>query len=159
MEILPVHGRASLGHLRRQGLPHHLADVFARPHRQRDTQIANHGRHHIPVPRPIVAAKSGTAAQANRGGVNRFLSERSESFSLERGVVVADLASGEELLETIVGGAGDEHPPEHLAALVARERSLQGFTPQETVAGLDELVVRLPQPVLRRHARRRLAEL
>src|SRR5262249_56526828 len=71
------------------------------------------------APPPLVAGAVRLAApQADRRGIDRFLSERSEALALERGVPVADFAAGEERLQAVVGAAGQQHAAEDLAALV-----------------------------------------
>ena len=60
--------------------------------------------------------------EAEHRGVDRFLAEGAKAFALERGGAVADFAAGEELLEPVVGGAGEEHAAENAALLVVRER-------------------------------------
>jgi len=98
---------------------------------------------------------SGAALQANGAGIDGFLAERSEALALEGHLAPADLAAHEELLEAIVDAARQAHALEDLAALVLRQRRVDGRAPQESVARLHELRARLLEAFRRGGARRR----
>ena len=136
VQVLSIHRRAHLGHLRRQ---HHANGRRIRSHGERYTEVANHRRDDIANP-PAVSAERNAAPQTNPGGVDRFLPERAKALPLKCGVTVSHLAAGEESLEPVVGRAGEDHAAEDLAAFVRREAGANLCTPEEPVAGVEEFV-------------------
>jgi hypothetical protein len=56
---------------------------------------------------------------------------------------VADFAGGEQRLQAVVGGARQQHAAQHLEALVAGERRLDGGAAQEAVAVVEQRSHRL----------------
>ena len=102
--------------------------------------------------------KRRAAAQPDRRRVDRFLPERPEALALKRGAAVPDVAAGEERLEAIVGGAREQHAAEDLAPFVGRQRRFDRGAAQKTVAGVDELGVRLADARAGGDARRRVGE-
>src|SRR4029450_5168161 len=92
-----------------------------RRHRQLEAEIANDGRDDVAAPavRRLVRV---AAPQADPRRVDRFLPERAETLALERGVLVADLAAGEERLQPVVSRAGEDHPAQNLEAFLRRQR-------------------------------------
>ena len=85
--------------------------------------------------------------QADRAGVDRFLSERAEALALERHLAPAHFPAHEELLEAVVDAARQAHALQDLAALGLGERGLDGGAAQEPVARLDQLGARLLEPL------------
>ena len=139
VKVLSVHRRSRLRHLRGE----RPADGFGlRTHRDRQAQIADQRRNDVSAPRPI-HSEQFAAAQPDPCGINRFLTERSESLALKGGLAVADLAVGEQGLQPIVGGAGQHHASKDLEAFVGRQRRADSGSPQESVAGLDDVINRL----------------
>ncbi len=136
VQVFAVHRRPGLRHLRRQHHPHR---VGRRPHRQRDAEVANDRRDHVAVP-AVRRSVLVPSPEADAGGVDRFLSERTESLSLERRVAVPHLARREEGLQAGVGRAREHHPLEHLEPLGPRQPGLQRRAPQAAVARLDYVV-------------------
>src|SRR4051812_47881730 len=98
MQVLAVHRRTLLPHL---GVEDHADGVDITPHRERCTKVANDRSDHVAPPGPIIGTVAGTSSQANGGGVNGFLPQRSEALPLERRAAERDLAAGEELLEPV----------------------------------------------------------
>ena len=105
MQIFPVHRWAGLPPLRRED----ATDPFrVLTHRDRHAEIADEGRDDVAS--PLVAVEiTVAAAEADGRTVNRLLTERTEPFALEHRFAVSHLAVGEERLQPIVGGPGDEH--------------------------------------------------
>ena len=87
VQVLAVHRRARLRHLRGQ---HHAHGLRLRAHRERHAEIADERRDDVAAPAAIRPVRLA-AAQPDPGGVDRFLPERSESLALERRVAVPDL--------------------------------------------------------------------
>ena len=158
MQVAAVHRRAGLAHLRGQHPADGLGRALPRPHGERHAEIANHRCDDVAAPRPAGATKIRPASKPYRGGVNRLLAGRPEALALEGGVAVAHLPAREERLEAVVGRARQQHAAQDLPPLAGGERRGQRLAPQETVAGLDQLVERLGEPFPRRHARRRLVQ-
>ena len=71
VEVLAVHRRAGLSHLR---VEHHADGLGSVVHRDDGAEVADHRRNDV-------AALA--AAEPDRGGVDRFLSEGAEALSLE----------------------------------------------------------------------------
>ncbi len=154
MQILAVHRRTRLRHLRREHHPHRLAVAL---HRERGAQIANQRRDDVAAP----AARGSIrlpAAQPDAGGVDRLLPERTESLPLKRRLSVPHFAAEEERLQAIVRCARERHASEDLEPLVPRQRSLDGDAAQKTVAGVDQFFNRLRPPRSGVHPRRRLGQ-
>ena len=138
VQILAVHWRPGFAHLRRQDHP----DGFGgRPHRQRRAQIADDRRDDVTAP-GVTVAELVAAPEPDARGVDRLLAEAPESLALESRVTVANLAAGEERLETIVGRAGQNHAAKDLSTLVGCQRRAERGAAEETVAGLHELLDR-----------------
>ena len=132
--------------------------VVVAAHRERDAEVADHGRHHVAGPPAVGAAVGGAALQADAGRVDRFLAERAEALALKGLHAPAHLAAHEELLQPVVDGAGEAHAAQDLLALVARERRGERLALQPAVTGLGDLRPRLFEAADGRHTRRRLVE-
>src|SRR5207248_9587554 len=120
---------------------HHAGGCRAGPHGERRADVADHGADDVAGP-AAVGPIARSAAQTDARGVDGFLTEGTETFSLERDVAVLDLAAGEKRLQPVVGGARQQHAAQDLAALVARERRLDRGATQESIACLEKLAVR-----------------
>jgi hypothetical protein len=72
---------------------------------------------------------------------------------------IPDVAAGEELLETVVDGAGQDHAAKNLAALVGGERSSDGLSIQEPVARLEQFFACRRAPVFRANTWCRVREI
>ena len=155
MQILAVHRRAALAHLR---VEHHAHGVGAGMHRQRDAHVANHGSDDVAGPAAVGRAVRRAATQADRRGVNRFLTQRPESFALEGGAPKLDLAAGEQRLQPRIGRAREQHAAQNLAPLVGVQRRLDRRAAEESVARVDEVGVRLRDARLGRGPRRRVRQ-
>ena len=155
MEVLAAHRRPGLAHL---GAQDHRHGVVVAAHRERDPEIANHRRDDVAGPRSVGAAVALATLQADAGGVDRLLPERTEALALERLHAPAHVAAGEELLEAVVDGAGEAHAAQDLLALVGGERRGDGLTLQPAVAGVEHLGPRLLQSADGRHSGRGLVE-
>ena len=131
VKIAPVHGRASLPHLRAQ---HHSHRRRLGPHRDRRAQIADDRPDHVTGPRAVFPPL-GTATKPNGRRVDRFLTERSESLALKRRRSVAHFRTGEKGLEAIVDGAREHHATQDLAPFVRRQARGDRFTTEKPVAG------------------------
>jgi hypothetical protein len=70
---------------------------------------------------------------------------------------VADLAAREEGLQTVVGGARQNHAAQDLPALVVRERRADRLAPDESVARVYDRLFLVPQPRSRGNAGTRFA--
>ena len=88
-------------------------------HPENDAEIPDHGRDDVTLPAAVGGEQRRIATEPDGCRVDRFLAEGAESFSLERSVPVTDLAAGEELLEPVVGGPGEQHSAQNFAALVS----------------------------------------
>ncbi len=136
VQILAVHRRSGLAHLRGEDLTHGLG---RRTHRERRAQIADDRRDDVARPHAVVVERLA-ATEPNPRGVDGFLPERSKPLALEGRVAVADFPAGEERLQPRVGRAGEDHAAEDLAALVGRERGSDRGAAKEAVARLHELI-------------------
>ena len=134
VQILAVHRRPGLPHLRRQ---HHPNRLGRGTHRQHHAEVADDRRHDVPVPVPA-GAKIGTPPQPDRGRVNGLLPQRSESLALKRGVAEPDFAAGEQGFQAVVGGARQDHAAQDLAALAGGERGPDRGPAQEAIARRDD---------------------
>ncbi len=136
VEVLAIHRRTGLRHLRRE----RQADGrrVAR-HRDRRAEVANQRGDDVAAP-ALRRAVLRTAAQADRGGVDGLLAQRAKSLPLERRGAVAHIAAGEEQLQPVVRRARERHPAEDLAPFLRRQRQLDGGAVQESVARVDQLV-------------------
>ena len=112
-----------------------------RPHRQRRAKVADDRRDDVAAP-GVAVAELVAAPETDASGVDRLLTETPESLALERRVTVANLAAGEERLQTIVGRAGQDHAAQDLSTLVGRQRRAERGAAEESVAGLHELLDR-----------------
>ncbi len=155
VEVLALHRRAGLAHLREED---HADDLRVGAHREHGAEIADERRHDIARPGAVAAAILLAAAEPDSGRVDRLLAERAESLSLEWGAAMAHLASREEGLQAIVGGARQEHSAEDLDPLLPRQARGNRFPREEAVARLEELAPRLLQARRDGDARRRLGQ-
>jgi hypothetical protein len=151
VQVLAVHGRTVLAHLRGEDVANRLGVV---PHRQGHADVANHGRNDIALPGAVLATVLRAALQADAGGVDGLLAQGAEALALEGHVAPAHLPAHEELLEPIVHGAGERHAAQDLDALGLGERGRDRFTPQEAVEGIGELGARLLHALHRCRPRR-----
>src|SRR5688572_32943101 len=119
MQIAAVHRRTGLAHLRREDLTH---SGCIPAHGEGRAKVANQRRHNVAGPSTLSSPELRPAAETQRRGVNRFLSERSESLALERRAAVFDFAAGEELLQAVIHGTSQDHPAQHFETLVVTER-------------------------------------
>src|SRR4029079_9812498 len=81
VEVLAFERRAGFAHLRVQD---HLDGIALGPHRKSHAEIANHWTDDVAGPAPIRRAVCRAPAQADAGGIDRFLSERPEPLALKR---------------------------------------------------------------------------
>ena len=86
-----------------------------RTHRERDAQVADDRTDDVAAPAALSIPPRLAAPQPDRGGVDRFLSERAESLALKRHALELHVAAGEELLEPIVHGTRQHHAAQDLA--------------------------------------------
>ena len=118
VQVLAVHRRPGLAHLRREHHAHRL--------RRRGASRAPTPRSRmsgaITSPLPAVRRRDSAVAAAQPDGrrVDRFLAERAEALALKRRVAVPHFAAREERLQPVVGRARQRHAAQNLAALVAR---------------------------------------
>src|SRR6185503_11272057 len=96
------------------------------------------------------------ALEPNRGGVDRFLSERSEALPLEWSALVTDLGAEEERLQAIVDRTRQDHPAQNLQPLVASETPFDRFAPEKAVTERDQIVFGLAEPLPCGYSRRGL---
>ena len=136
VEVLAFHRRPRLSHLRGKRESNGLG---MRPHRQRGAEVADERRDDVALPRSVRSAVLLAATQANCRRVDRLLTQRPEALPLERGVSVPDFAAREESLQAVVGRARQDHPAQDLDPLLGRERGLERFATQESVARFEEL--------------------
>ena len=136
VQVLAVHRRSGLPHLRGEDLTHGLG---RRTHRERHTEIANHRRDDVARPGAVLVVRLATT-EPNARRVDGFLTERSEPLALKRRVAVADFPAGEERLQPRVGRAGEDHAAQDFAALVGRERGADRGPVEKAVARLHELI-------------------
>ena len=154
MQILAVHRSARLAHLCVQDHAHRLGSG---PHRERHADVANHRSNDVARPAAVSPVRR-TPVQPNRRGIHRFLSERAKAFPLKSHGAIFDFAAGEERLQAGVRGSGEQHAPEHLAALVGGQRCFECCAPQERVAGIEQFSVRLRRSRVRGNPWRRLGQ-
>src|SRR6187551_3325040 len=81
----------------------------------------------------------GSTAEPEGGSVDGFLAKRSKAFSLERRAAERYLSTGEEPFEAIVDGAGEDHSPQDLAALVTGQRCCDRLPHEEPFTRLAQL--------------------
>src|SRR5439155_26176455 len=106
VKILALRWRARLRHL---GVEHH-ADRFGRGmHGERDAKVADHRTDDIAVPRAISGPEGVASPEPERGGIDRFLSERSKTLPLKRHVSKPNFAARKKRLETIVDRPRQHH--------------------------------------------------
>ena len=134
VQVLAVERRTGLRHLRVQRHAHRHR--FA-AHGQRRSQIPDERRDDVARPRAVRELPLRAAAEPDRRGVDRLLSERSESLALERDVAVANVAAREERFQLVVDGPREDHPAQDLDALVTGQRPLDGGAPQKAVARIE----------------------
>jgi len=133
-------------------------DAISRASRSTDARVggvADHRRDDIAAP-AVIRREIVAAAEADRGSVNRLLAEGAEAFALKGGRSVANLAAGEELLEPVVGSAGEDHAAQDFAFLVGRERCRDCLAPQKTIACVDHFADCQMKPVADADTWRRL---
>ncbi len=155
VQVLAVHRRPGLGHLRGQHQPHRLG---GRTHRERHPRSRMTGATTSPRHTPLVPERFA-AAEPDARGVDRFLSERPKAFTLECRLTVADFPAGEERLQAGVGGARQHHAAEDLAAFVRSQRGTNRGPAQEAVAGVYQLIDRELESLLCIDPRRRFNRL
>ena len=153
MQVLSVHRRALLGHL---GIQHHANRLGVRTHREGDAQVADDRTNDVAAPAALSIPPRLAAPQPNRGGVDRFLSERAKSLALKGHAFELHVASDEQLLETIVHGTRQHHAAQDLAPLFRRERRGDGCPCEKAVHVFEQLLTGCLQTRLRGDAGRRL---
>ena len=154
VQILAVHRRARLGHLRRQ---HHAHRLGRRAHRQRRAEVADDRRDDVAGPaggRPVLFA----TPQPDSRGVDRLLSQRAESLALKGRVPEPHFPAREERFQAIVGGTREEHAAQDLAPLTCVQRRLDRRPPQEAVTGVADLLDCLRKALTGDDARGRVAK-
>jgi hypothetical protein len=155
VQVLAAHWRPLLSHL---GVQHHAHGRRIRTHCQGDAEIADDRPHYVSLPSALGIAIPRSPAQADPRGVDRLLPERAESFSLERGASVPDLAAREELLQPIVNRTGEDHAAEDLAPLLDGKRRRDLLAREKAVAGVRQLRARRLDPRGRTDARCRFGQ-
>ena len=105
VQVLSVHRRTGLSHLRRQ---HATNRLRLRTHGDGYAKISNQRRDDITSPLVSLAIIIA-AAQTDRGGVNRLLAKRAKTLALKHRVAVSHFTVREKCLQAIVGGARDDH--------------------------------------------------
>ena len=155
MQVLAVHGRTLLAHLRVQD---HAHGCRVGTHRERDADVADDRADDVTLPAPLGVAVARAAPQADAGGINGFLSQRTKSFSLKRQVAVAHLAAREKLLQPVVNRAREDHAAQNLAALVAGQRGGNIFAREEPVARVGQRLAGRIEASGGGYARRRVGQ-
>ena len=120
--------------LRHLGVENHPDRCRLGTHRQRDAEVPDDRPDDVALPSAGRITPRAPRLRRIAGGVDRFLSERPEAFSLKRNVLVLDLAAEEELLQAVVDGASQDHAAQDLAPLIVGQRCGDGLTGQEAVA-------------------------
>ena len=148
VQILSVHRRAGLPHLCGQNATNHLG---LWTHRDGHGEIADERRNDIPSPLVAVAILV-SPAEADGSPVDRLLPQRTKSLTLENRVTVSHFAVGEECLQPIVGGPGDQHPPKYFEPFFRGEGGTNRGAPQKPVTRIDNVFDRVLEALRRRHA-------
>ncbi len=94
---------------------------------------------------PSAARNERSASETDGRGIDRLLTERSETLALESRVPVSHFAADEERFQAVVGGSREDHAAKNFAALVRRQRRPQGRPPQKRVARREDLIRSLLQ--------------
>src|SRR4030095_4823369 len=93
-----------------------------------------------------------SATEADGCPVDRLLPQRTKSLALENGVTVSHLPVGEERLQPVVGGPGDQHPPKYFEPFFRGEGGTNRGAPQKPVTGVDNVFDRVLEALRRRPA-------